>query len=165
MKFSVLLPTRNRIELLKFAVASVIKQDYENWEIIISDNFSEEDIAGYVETLKDPRIKYFRTPSFVPVTENWNYALDRSSGDYVIMLGDDDCLMQGYFSNLFETIQKHDCPDFIYTGALQYVYPGAVPRRQQGCLYHYTFDLFRLLRTLLAFKRAGHGISKPISEF
>jgi glycosyltransferase involved in cell wall biosynthesis len=42
MKFSVLLPTRNRLNLLSYAIETVIRQDYSDWEIIISDNCSEE---------------------------------------------------------------------------------------------------------------------------
>ena len=68
MKFSVLLPTRNRKELLARAIETVRRQDYENWEIIISDNFSDEDISGYISSLSETRIKYFRTENFVTVT-------------------------------------------------------------------------------------------------
>ena len=38
MKFSVLLPTRNRLEYLRFAVESVLRQDDPGWELVISDN-------------------------------------------------------------------------------------------------------------------------------
>ena len=76
MKFSVLLPTRNRLDLLKLAIESVRRQDYDNWEIIISDNNSEEDIKTYILALSDERIKYFRTESFLLFFENWNKALN-----------------------------------------------------------------------------------------
>ena len=79
MKFSVLLPTRNRLDLLYYAVETVRRQDYLDWEIIVSDNFSEEDIAGYIKSLDDSRIKYFRTGKFVPVTDNWNNATTSNS--------------------------------------------------------------------------------------
>ncbi len=137
MKFSVLLPTRNRLELLSHAIETVRRQDYGNWEIIVSDNFSEEDVAGYIKSLGDIRIKYFRTGRFVPVTDNWNNAIDKSDGDYVIMLGDDDCLMQGYFSTLSSLIKKYDAPDFIYTSAFLYAYPGVMPGVPDGCLASY----------------------------
>ncbi|MEJ7615964.1 MAG: glycosyltransferase family A protein [Pyrinomonadaceae bacterium] len=127
MKFSVLLPTRNRLDYLKYAVETVVRQDYDDWELIISDNCSEEDIAGYVRSLNDPRIKYYRTESFVPVTDNWNNALDRSSGDYVIMLGDDDCLMKSYFTTLHRLINEYDRPEAIYSRAYVYAYPGVMP--------------------------------------
>ena len=138
MKFSVLLPTRNRLDLLSYAIETVRRQDYSNWEIIVSDNFSEEDISGYVSSLNDARIKYFRTEKFVPVTDNWNNALEKSRGDYVIMLGDDDCLMRGYFSTLSRLIDKFDSPDFIYTNAFLYAYPGVFPGVPKGFLHTYS---------------------------
>ena len=57
----------NRLDLLRYAVESVRLQDYNDWEIVVSDNCSEEDIAGYVESLGDSRIKYVRTERSVPV--------------------------------------------------------------------------------------------------
>ncbi len=142
MKFSVLLPTRNRLELLKYAVETVRRQDYDDWEIIISDNYSEENIADYVQSLKEPRIKYYRTDSFVPVTDNWNNALEKSSGDYVIMLGDDDCLMRSFFSTMSMLIDKFKYPDTIYTNALVYAYPGVMPGFPSGFLKPYGFAPF-----------------------
>lgn len=138
MKFSVLLPTRNRLELLSHAIETVRRQDYGNWEVIVSDNFSEEDVAGYIKSLGDSRIKYFRTDRFVPVTDNWNNAIDKSDGDYIIMLGDDDCLMKGYFSTLSRLIEKFDAPDFIYTSAFLYAYPGVMPGVPDGFLHTYS---------------------------
>ena len=144
MKFSVLLPTRNRLNLLSYAIETVIRQDYLDWEIIISDNCSEEDIKNYVVSLNDPRIKYYQTEEFIPVTENWNNALTKSDGDYVIMLGDDDCLMQGYFSRLKKVIEENDSPDLIYTSALLYAYPGVIPGHSEGFLRSYSHSkIFR----------------------
>lgn len=138
MKFSVLLPTRNRKELLARAIETVRRQDYDNWEIIVSDNFSDEDINGYVSSLQDVRIKYFRTDSFIPVTENWNNALSKSDGDYIIMLGDDDCIMKGYFSTLSDLIKQFSSPDFIYTNAFLYAYPDVMPSAPEGFLRTYS---------------------------
>jgi len=134
MKFSILLPTRNRLELLRYAVQTVLRQDYDDWEVIVSDNDSEEDIAGYVAGLGDPRVRYFRTQSFIPVTDNWNFALSKSAGDYVVMLGDDDCLLKGYLRALDALIARHGQPDFLYTDAIQYAYPDAIPDHPQGFL-------------------------------
>ncbi len=134
MKFSVLIPTRNRLELLEYAVATVLRQDYSDWELVVADNDSAQDVAGYVQKLGDPRIRYFRTRSFLPVTDNWNYALAQSSGDYVIMLGDDDALLKGYFTRQAALIEQFSAPDFIYTDALQYAYPGVMPDHEEGLL-------------------------------
>ncbi|MBS0615251.1 MAG: glycosyltransferase family 2 protein [Verrucomicrobia bacterium] len=134
MKFSVLLPTRNRLEYLKYAIDSVLHQDYQNWEIIVSDNHSEENIKQHIDQLNDNRIKYFRTDSFIPVTANWNNAMDKSMGDYVIMLGDDDCLMKNYFTTMVALLSKFPNPDFVYTGTFLFAYPNVLPWRPKGLL-------------------------------
>lgn len=134
MKFSVLLPTRNRLEFLKYALASVMKQDYSNWEVIISDNFSDQDIGSYIQSLKDPRLRYFRTSQFLSVTDNWNQTIEKITGDYVIMLGDDDCLMAHYFSSMAVLIKEYSSPDIIYSGGFHYAYPGVLAGFPQGFL-------------------------------
>lgn len=142
MKFSVLLPTRNRLEYLKLAIETVLRQDYPDWEIVVSDNCSEQDIAGYIKEIGDARIKYYRTESFVPVTENWNNALEKSTGDYIIMLGDDDGLLKGYFSTILPLIAQYEEPDFIYTSAFVFAYPGVMPGYPQGYLQPYGYARF-----------------------
>ncbi len=142
MKFSVLLPTRNRLELLRCAIETVRRQDYGDWEIVVSDNASEQDIAGHVRALNDPRIRYYRTGSFVPVTENWNNALEKSTGDYVVMLGDDDCLMKRYFSTLRGLIEERGAPDLVYHSALLYAYPGVMPGFPEGFVQPYGYAGF-----------------------
>jgi len=134
VKISVLLPTRDRLELLKFAVASVLSQRYRDWEIVISDNASTEDVRGLVESLGDERIVLLRHERFLTVTENWNAALARSTGDYVIMLGDDDALLDGFMERVAALVQEHGNPDLIFCSAYFYAYPGAVPGFQDGFL-------------------------------
>ncbi len=79
-------------------------------------------------------MRYVRTESFVPVTENWNNALRHSRGDYVVMLGDDDALLPGYLSGQRALIERFERPDAIYTGAYLYAYPGVLPDAPAGWL-------------------------------
>lgn len=137
MKFSVLLPTRNRLELLRLAVETVRRQDYDNWEIVVSDNASNEDIRGFIDTLADDRISYIRSESLIPVTDNWNLALSHCTGDYIIMLGDDDGLLPGYFSYALKLIETYEHPEVLYTGALLYAYPGVLPDAPDGFVRSY----------------------------
>jgi glycosyltransferase involved in cell wall biosynthesis len=132
MKFSILLPTRNRLEYLRLAVESVLRQDFDDWEIVISDNFSEDDIGGYVRSLEETRVVYVRTERPVPVTENWNRALAHSTGDYFIMLGDDDALLGGYLRHMDELTRAFGDPDLVYTKTLLFTYPGVDPTHPAG---------------------------------
>lgn len=142
MLISILLPTRNRLEYLRHAVESVLRQDDPDWELVISDNDSEEDIKGFVVGLADTRIRYVRTASFVPVTDNWNNALQHSHGEYVVMLGDDDALMSGYIREIRAALKKYTDPDFIYTSAFLFAYPGAMPGYPDGYLQDYGYSSF-----------------------
>ncbi len=134
MKISVLLPTRNRLDYLKLAIETVRRQDDLDWEIVVSDNDSSEDIAGHVASLKDERIRYARTSGFIPVTENWNAALAMSSGDYVVMMGDDDALLPGYLTAMRQHVKRFERPDLIYVGSLLFTYPSVDPSHPNGFL-------------------------------
>jgi glycosyltransferase involved in cell wall biosynthesis len=143
VKISVLLPTKNRLQYLKYAIESVLRQDYTDWEIIVSDNCSEEDVAGFVRDLNDKRVVYLRTPSPVPVTDNWNNAIDHATGDYIVMLGDDDGLLDGYMSKAATLIQQHDAPDLLFFSALIYAYPGVFSEHPDGFFQELPHSMFR----------------------
>jgi len=129
-----LIPTKDRPELLKQALLSVQSQDFKDWEIVVSDNGTGPATGEYVASLKDPRILYFKTPRSLSVTDNWNQALAMSLGDYVVMLGDDDALCPGYFSRMRSLIEKFQHPDFLYTKAYQFIYPGVMAAFPEGYL-------------------------------
>ena len=124
------------------AVETIRRQRNSDWEIVISDNASDEDIAGWVTSLDDSRVLYSRTPRFLPVTENWNAALARSSGDYVVMMGDDDGLLPGYTERMHELVERYDRPDVVYSGALLFTYPGVDPGQPEGNLKVWTYADF-----------------------
>ena len=127
MKFSVLLPTRNGGKYLKSCIESVLSQDYKDMELIVFDNANTDNTAEVVNSYSnDKRLKYYRTDSVVSVTDNWNNALKKSSGDYVLMMGDDDFLLPGYFDTLDKTIKENDFPDGISYFGYTFIYPDAV---------------------------------------
>ena len=101
--------------MLKIALETVQRQDDPDWEVVVSDNHSADDVAGHVASLGDARITCKRTQSFVPVTENWNNALGGSSGRYVLMLGDDDGLLPGYVTALRAVEDRFASPEVVYT--------------------------------------------------
>ena len=134
MKISILLPTRDRLELLRRAVESVRRLDDADWEIVVSDNVSRDDVHGFIAGLADDRVRYVRTPHTLPVAENWTNALDHATGDYVLMLGDDDGLLDDYFVRTRELIERFGEPDVIYHSALVYAYPDVLPEAPDGYL-------------------------------
>jgi hypothetical protein len=120
----------------------VLRQDDGDWELVVSDNASEEDIVGHIAELADPRVRYVRTTSFVPVTDNWNNALAHSRGRYVLMLGDDDGLMPGYVRELRALVERFDDPELVYSRAWLFSYPGVDPSEPDGFLQDYGYATF-----------------------
>ncbi|HMS66232.1 MAG TPA: glycosyltransferase family 2 protein [Ignavibacteria bacterium] len=91
---SIVIPTKNRSELLKRSIESVLLQTFQKWEIIVVDD-SSIDNTGNVMTdymKADPRIKYFRIPkcSSEGISEYLNFGITQSKGKYIARLDDDD---------------------------------------------------------------------------
>ncbi|WP_300702232.1 glycosyltransferase family 2 protein [uncultured Campylobacter sp.] len=95
---SVLISTYNRSTLLQKAVLSVLKQDFKDLEIIISDDNSSDDTKNVVNKLmaEDERIKFVTNTKYKKGPNgNKNNALDNASGEFVMFLDDDDELLDG----------------------------------------------------------------------
>lgn len=133
MRISFLIPTKNRLDLLRFAISSILDQALPDFEIVISDNCSDDDYQSYIDQLSDPRIIYFRHTQAVSVTDNWRMALSLCSGDYFLMLGDDDALAPK-FSEFILPVLARDHPDVVYLAAYHYAYPGVIPGQSAGYL-------------------------------
>src|SRR5581483_4915445 len=84
-KISFLIPSKNRLNLLKSAISSILSLRFFEFEIIVSDNYSDEDYKHYIDQLDDSRVHYVRTARPLSVTDNWNHALSLATGDYVLM--------------------------------------------------------------------------------
>jgi hypothetical protein len=106
-------------------------QDYSDWEVVVSDNASDIDVTAYVASLRDPRIRALRIDRVVPVTDNWNASLEEATGDYFVMLGDDDALVPGALAQAASLVDAWRQPDAIYAQALQYAYANVVPGHAQ----------------------------------
>src|SRR6185295_11131963 len=83
--FSVLIPTRNRHEILKLSLFSLLNQSFKDFEVIISDN-SEPEIqnknAQYIQNLRAHNVKYVRPPQVLTMHDNWEFALKSANGLY-----------------------------------------------------------------------------------
>jgi Glycosyl transferase family 2 len=132
MLISIVIPTRDRLDLLAHAIETIIPQKGCDWEIVIFDNASQEPVHEYVRKLQDSRILCDRSEEFLPVTDSWNRALSLARGDYVTLIGDDDGLAPDYFTNIRKIIDKFAEPELIYSGIYQFMHPGVAPWAPEG---------------------------------
>jgi glycosyltransferase involved in cell wall biosynthesis len=103
------IPTRERCDTLGAAIRTCLMQDYDNMEIIISDNSSQDETKKVVESFNDKRITYVNTGKRLSMSHNWEFALSHVKGDYVTYLGDDDGLLPGALKELVNIISETKC--------------------------------------------------------
>ena len=98
---SICIPTYNRAQKLVRAVENAIAQDYENLEIIVSDNASSDQTKQILDDFveRDPRIRYIRKDSDEGVISNFNDSIRLASGTYRMWLADDDWLDSNFISS------------------------------------------------------------------
>jgi GT2 family glycosyltransferase len=141
--FSVLLPTRGGGQLLRGCITSVLNQDDTGIELVVADNANTDETRDVLKQFShDQRLKVVRHDTLKTVTENWMSALEASTGDYVVVIGDDDCLLPGYFKGMRATIERYERPECIVYNGFSYVFPGAISS-EAGSFYarpHFQFD-------------------------
>lgn len=111
---TVVIPTKDRPELLKHALSSIMAQDYPTWEAIVV-NDGGASIKNMVESL-DPRIRCLELrESFRQVVAK-NLALRISKGEIVCYLDDDDMYFPCHLSTVVDALKNSGTP-FVYTDA------------------------------------------------
>ncbi|MDF5724772.1 MAG: glycosyltransferase family 2 protein [Rhizonema sp. PD37] len=116
---SIVIPTYNRPEYLKQAIASAVKQTYQNIEIIVCDNCSTENTQEIVESFRDSRIRFWRQPTNLGMFANQMYAFKMGKGKYVASLHDDDMWNEEFLTKLVPPLEEN--PNLILAFCDQYI--------------------------------------------
>lgn len=109
MKFSILIPAY-KATFLKECIESILSQTYTDFEVIIVDDASPEDLKSIIDKFPDDRIHYYRNEQncgAVNVVDNWNNCLNYSKGEYVICMGDDDKLLPNCLEEYCKLIELY----------------------------------------------------------
>ena len=122
MKFTLIIPTKNRRETAIKAVKSGTMSRYDDIEIIVTDGSDDDSLGKEIKKLKDPRIKYFHHAKSLSMKNNWEFGVSKATGDYVSIIGDDDALMPDGLLFAERIIKKSGTP-VLYTAAPTYKWP------------------------------------------
>src|SRR5690349_11612258 len=94
-RVSVVVPTYNRVGYLGETIASILRQDYRDFELVVADNASTDGTAALLAEIDDPRVRHVRRAHNVGWRANFNQALHDVESEYVTVVGDDDRLLAG----------------------------------------------------------------------
>jgi glycosyltransferase involved in cell wall biosynthesis len=111
---SVVIPTRERARTLHHTLRTVLAQPGDRFEVIVSDNVSEDGTRDVVEGLADPRLRYVRTDRRLSMCDNWDFAFRHVRGRYAIVIGDDDALAVGAIPDLERFVLERPFPVYYW---------------------------------------------------
>lgn len=126
--FTVIIPVKNRANYLYHTLQTCMIQDYENFQVIVSDDGSSDNLREVVEdaSRKDSRIRYVSPNDGLGVgmRDNFEFALSLVTEGYVIALGGDDGLLPKAISKMAKILNESK-QSLLSWPAPTYVYPGA----------------------------------------
>lgn len=107
LKVSIIMPTYHRGHRIDHAVASVLRQTYPHWELIVSDNGSD----GY--QFDDPRITVLDAREVTSAAYARNRAIPLATGDLISFLDDDDELQPDYLESMVRVFDERPAVQMV----------------------------------------------------
>lgn len=114
-KVSICIPTYKQNEHLKKCLDSILLQDFEDFELIISDDTPDDSIENFIkEVLKGKDYTYFHHSPSLGSPANWNYAISKAKGKYIKIMHHDDFFTQKNSLSLMYNKIKDDQSSFLF---------------------------------------------------
>ncbi len=141
-RVSVVIPTYNRAEFLREAIASVCAQTFADFEIVIGDNASGDHTPQVVADFHDSRIRYFRHATNIGMTPNWQFVISQARGEFVATLADDDLYLPEHLAVALDALAQYPtaayyaCPsEYFGRGATGFGRPLAIADTTTPLIY------------------------------
>jgi hypothetical protein len=130
---SIIVPTLDRRATLRHTLRTIALQEEESFECIISDNRSSDDSFEIAKNLAscDKRFVCVQTEQRLSMSKHWEFALEKTSGEYICFLGDDDGLMPGALERAIALLAELNCPEALNSANCEYHWPSS-PLSQQA---------------------------------
>lgn len=89
-KVSICIPCYNNADEVQRLLSSIEEQTFQDFEVILTDDSTNEEIAGLACKCTIPRLRYVHNPRPLGHIFNWNRALELAEGDYIKIMFSDD---------------------------------------------------------------------------
>ena len=104
---SVVIPVFNRAQLVHRAIQSVLDQTFRDFELIIVDDGSSDDLAKSLSSIKDPRIQFVVHDTNKGAAAARNTGVGEARGQYVAFLDSDDCWLPQKLEYQLQFMRSH----------------------------------------------------------
>lgn len=145
--FSVVIPVYNREDLVEKVVTSILDQAFQDFEIIIVDNYSKDKTVELVKSMQsyDNRIQLIQNSSNLERCISRNLGIQAAQGEYICFLDSDDFWLDTHLSLLYAFISTNNTNGLYFTNAYDSVDFGPLSNRVCPSLDDY--PLFEYLLT------------------
>lgn len=95
---------------LKEAIGSIVSQSCNDWELVVVDDCSPEDLFGIVSEFSDDRIRYVRNEKNIggsDLVAQWNHSLTFAHGEWVVLAADDDFYAPDFCKDVLSMTTKY----------------------------------------------------------
>lgn len=140
--FSVVIPVRNGENFIQSTLDSVLNQTYQNFNICILENCSEDNTVAIIESAHDPRIQIFPAAKPLGIEDNWRRILDLDLNEFMLILSHDDPLYPDYLQEIVGLIQAEPQASLYSTHFHLINTEGTVIRACQSIPYKESADDF-----------------------
>jgi glycosyltransferase involved in cell wall biosynthesis len=116
MRYSIGIPAFKG-RFLEECINSILSQTFTDFELIIINDCSPDEILSLVTKFNDPRIRYYENEintGAENVIDNWNKCLNLAKGDFFILMGDDDKMASDYLKEFDKLINKYPDLDVFH---------------------------------------------------
>jgi glycosyltransferase involved in cell wall biosynthesis len=116
-RVSIILPTYNGSRFIEQAIKSVLKQSYEDFELLIIDDGSTDKTSEIISEIseQDPRIICFRNNTNLGIQKTLNIGLRNTKGEYIARIDDDDeWIYKDKLKKQVDFLDAH--PDYVLVG-------------------------------------------------
>lgn len=135
------MPTFDHARFIARAIASVVAQELEDWELVVVDDGSPDDTPEVVKPyLKDPRVQYERLPRNRGLGAALNHGMECARGDLVAYLPSDDLYYAEHLATLVRCLDTTEGAVLAHSG-IRYHYNRASP----GPVPHHPFQLVQVM--------------------
>lgn len=130
--FSIVMPTRNRASLLRYALQSALDQTFTDYEIVVSNNSSADDTEQVTREVGGDRVRYVRTDRVLPMHESWEFALSQARGEWIMFLCDDDALYPDALQIISRALESEQTELITWRSGQYFLNSPFVPQERRG---------------------------------
>jgi len=119
-KVSIIMPTYNRAYYIEETIKSVCNQTYQNWELIIVDDGSDDNTEEIITQINDDRIRFYKAGRIAVNGKIKNIGIEKAKGELIAFIDSDDLWAETKLEKQVTELQEYPEAMFSLTGGFNF---------------------------------------------